>query len=374
MPEETDLKRWRNVQPLQPKPDVPLYTQLEEILREKIVGGAIAPGDMIPTELELAAMYNVSRTTARQAILNLVQEGLVYRVSGQGTFVQRRRPNKLRVVALICPFRDWYMLDLIEGIERILKAAGYELLVRNSEKNAEVEARQIHDVLQMAVAGVILWPKSPEFYLSPSAEIEALLASSVPTVVVNQFVAHANSVHTDHFGGGYLVGTHLAALGYQRIGFVTTHTQVSGSVQERLRGMREALANRELDTGNALCFTGWPDEPRFAAWLNDVQPEALFCANDFLALEVMHALSSKGLQIPGDVAVVGYDDISLTSAVRPALTTVRQDFKDMGLSAARLLVQRLQNAAEKPQHMVLPVTLQVRSSCGSADKAAAKVR
>lgn len=279
MSADTRQNPWGDARPLKPRSDVPLYLQLEEILREKIASGILTPGDMLPTELEVASLYDVSRTTARQAILNLVQEGLVYRVSGQGTFIQRRKPNTLKAVALICPFRDWYMPDLIDGIERTLKASRYELLVRNSEKDARVEAEQIHDVLDMEVAGVILWPKSPEFHLTPSEEVRALLSSSVPTVVVNQPSPRVSSVHTDHFGGGYLVGVHLASRGYNRIGFVTTHIRVSGSVQERLAGMREALVNKDLATDDALCFSGWPDENRFAAWLKEEQPEAVFCAD-----------------------------------------------------------------------------------------------
>lgn len=360
---DSQQDRWRDVRPLAPKPDAPLYQQLEDILRDKISSGSLSPGDMLPTELDLAKLYEVSRTTARQAVLNLVQEGLVYRVSGQGTFVQRRRP-KLRVVVLICPFRDWYMPDLIDGIERTLKASGYELLVRNSEKDADVEAQQIHDVLDMAVAGVILWPKSPEFHLAPSDEIQSLFSSTVPTVVVNQPSSQVSSVHTDHFGGGYLVGAHLDSLGYERLGFVTTHVRVSGSVHDRLGGMREALANRGLALDEALCFTGWPNEARFGAWLEQEKPDALFCANDFIALEVMASLTNRGIRVPQDVAVVGYDDISVASTVQPSLTTVRQDFKGMGRSAARLLLEQMQNQGDKMRHLILPVTLQVRTSCG----------
>lgn len=356
---------WSDARYLTALDGIPLHEQLRTILRDKMKRGLLQPGDMLPREIELALAYGVSRTTARRALLDLVQEGLLRRVPGKGTYVQQGRSTELRAIALICPFLQWYMTDLIEGIERAARSEGYELVVRNSQKRADVEARQIEEVTQMAVAGVILWPKTPEFAASPSQAVKELLSGPTPVVVVDQTAAGVDSVTADNFGGAYLLGQHLLQLGRTRIGFVVHHTRLPITLQARWEGLVEALHNVGGESAEALLFDGWSDRERFLTWFAKEHPDALFCANDFIALEVLGMLAQRGVSVPGDVAVVGFDDIPLAASIFPPLTTVWQDFRSIGQSAGRLLVDRIRTPSRPAKHITLPVQLRVRASCGT---------
>lgn len=342
----------------------PLHQQLREMIRSRILSGQIGTGDLLPPEIELAQVYGVSRTTIRRALLDLTQEGLLYRVPGQGTRVQRKRSSALKAVALICPFMHWYMLDVIDGIESVVKSQGLELVVRNSGKNAEVEAQQINELLEMSVAGIVLWPKTPEFDSSPSSAVSRLQDGSVPMVVIDQYATKVDTVNTDNFGGAYVMGNHLLNVGHNRIGFVTDHQHLPSTVQYRWDGLQESLRNHDLPINPHLLFQKWGDKEAFADWFAQEQPDALFCANDFLALEAVSLLTHMNVRIPEDVAVVGYDDLPLAASVHPPLTTIKQDFRAVGQSAGRLLVRKVAEPGLPPRHIVLPVQLQVRQSCG----------
>ncbi|HET7559770.1 MAG TPA: GntR family transcriptional regulator, partial [Limnochordia bacterium] len=151
---------WPDAGELSPHARTPLYQQLEDLIRSRIADGRLGPGDMLPPELDLAERFGVSRTTIRQALGALVQEGMLSRTAGRGTFVERSRPQGLHAVALVCPFTQWYMGDLIHGLERVLKSAGYELIVRNSQHSAEAEVCELEQLQSLDVAGVVLWPES----------------------------------------------------------------------------------------------------------------------------------------------------------------------------------------------------------------------
>src|SRR5690606_31557083 len=120
----------------------------------------------------------------RRALLDLTQEGLLHRVPGSGTYVQRTKRGRVQVIVLLCTFLHWYMTDIIDGSESVVGAEGYELSVRNSSQRADVEARHIQEVMEMSVSGIILWPRGSEFSKSPSNAVRSLLRGTVPAVVV----------------------------------------------------------------------------------------------------------------------------------------------------------------------------------------------
>lgn len=356
---------WADAKPLTEQRNRPLHQQLRGLIREKILSGQLVDGALIPPEVELAQLYGVSRTTARHAILELVREDLLHRVPGQGTFVRRQASRSLRPVTVICSFLDLYIPELIDGIEGVLSKSGYDLLIRNSKKDVHLEANHIQEAFKVGSAGVILWPKSPEFGTVPSKALQDLFVSSIPVVIVDQFVAGRNAVTSDHFGGAYLLANHLIDRGYSRIGFVTHHAHLPPSVQARWNGLKEASLNAGLALEPSFLFRNWPNTTDFEAWLDARRPEVLMCANDITAIEVMSLLPRLGVRVPEDMGVAGYDDIPLAATFHPPLTTVKQDFRAIGQSAARMLLNCFQRPDTAPTHLSLPVQLQVRASCGA---------
>src|SRR5690606_24875608 len=160
-----------------------------------------------------------------------------------------------------------------------------------------------------------------------------------------------DSVTTDDFGGGYLVGEHLLRSGRTRLGFVAEGRSLPHSVQSRWNGLHEAMDNRGAPAGGRRLFTDWPDEAALVRWIEDERIDAVLCGNDRVALGVLNALSGCGIAVPERVAVVGYDDILMSEFAHPPLTTVRQEFRAVGQSAGRLLVQRMRKFCGPPRHV-----------------------
>ena len=345
------------------EPDQPLYQRLKRAILQNIEDGTLCPGDSLPPEIELASLYAVSRTTMRRALSELTEEGFLQRVPGQGTFVRQSNPSSLEVVALVCPFHHSYMNRLAAGITKGLKSEGYELIIRDSELDLELEARQIESVINTKVKGIILWPANSKVSGTNPRTIELLSKTSHPSVIVDQYIDGLDTVTTDHYGGGYLLGKHLTENGYERMALVTNHLSLPTSVQARWQGFQEALYHGDLEPLPHSLFTDWPNG--FHDWLKSFRPDALFCASDFIAVEVIGHLGKAGIRVPEDIAVVGYDDIPSASSMIPPLTTVRQDFYAVGLSVARLLKRRIQNPSAPYKHVTLPVEVKVRTSCGS---------
>lgn len=358
----TDLT-WIDREALMREPNQPLYQRLKRAILQNIEDGTLCPGDGLPPEIELASLYAVSRTTMRRALSELTEEGFLQRIPGQGTFIRQSNPSSLEVVALICPFHQSYMNRLAAGITKGLKSDGYELIIRDSELDLELEARHIESVINTKVKGIILWPANSKISGANPRSIKLLSEAPHPSVIVDQYTDGLDTVTTDHYGGGYLLGKHLAANGYERMALVTNHLSLPTSVKARWEGFQEALYHSELEPLANSLFTGWPNG--FHEWLEGFRPDALFCASDFIAVEVIGYLSKAGIRVPEDIAVVGYDDIPSASSMIPPLTTVRQDFYAVGLSVARLLKRRIQNPSVPYQHVTLPVEIQVRASCGS---------
>ncbi len=355
--------KWIDREALSRGPEYPLHQRLKNAILCKIKDSTLIPGDLLPPEIELASLYGVSRTTMRRALSELAKDGFLERTPGKGTFVKQSNSSNLEVVALICPFHQSYMNKLASGITKGLKSEGYELIIRDSEHDLELEAREIESVINMKVQGIILWPTNSKASGANPRSIELLSRTSHPSVIVDQYIDGLDTVTTDHYGGGYLLGKHLAANGYSRMAFVTNHLTLPTSVRARWEGFQEALYHNELRPAANSLFTGWPND--FEHWLKTFRPDALFCATDFIAVEVISYLNKAGIRVPEEIAVVGYDDIPSASSMLPPLTTVHQDFYAVGLSVASLLKRRIRKPSAPSKHVTLPVEVQVRASCGT---------
>jgi LacI family transcriptional regulator len=159
---------------------------------------------------------------------------------------------------------------------------------------------------------------------------------------------------------------HLIGLGHRRIGFITGREDV-GAARQRLTGFRDAMTRAGLTIRDRDVVTGDFEEPRgyeAARELleRDEPPTAIFASSDLAALGVVRAARDLGLQVPGDLSIVGFDDLPEASWVVPALTTVRQPLRDMGRVAVRRLMSMLDDPDQPPATIVLDTELLVRGS------------
>ncbi|MEZ4606067.1 MAG: substrate-binding domain-containing protein, partial [Deinococcales bacterium] len=191
---------------------------------------------------------------------------------------------------------------------------------------------------------------------------------SVPVVMIDHRGSTVNlpAIDVDNYRGARLATEHLIALGHQSIGFITGKFEASLS---RLRGYQEALLNANLVFDEALIQTGDFTQPSGFKAANKLlalgkPPTAIFAANDLSAFGVMEAIKEKGLKIPHDISVIGFDDIPMASQVYPALTTIRQPLLEMGVAAARMILAKLKGVEPPSKRITLSTELIRRASTG----------
>jgi DNA-binding LacI/PurR family transcriptional regulator len=357
------------------------YAQLMSYFRERILDGSLPAGARLPTELELAAEHQISRGTVRQAMSALVNEGLLERVRGRGTFVRPLLPIASPVpraaerrIGLVLAHSSGSQLDLdiLIGVEHAAKSRGYQVSFAYAEESLEELDRDITRLRADKIAGMIIFPVSDATY---DESIWRLAADRVPFVLVDRYFPDLDSdyVVADNLGGGYRATEHLLILGHRRVGFVYSSkgTLLTTSVRDRWQGYRRALLEYGQHYDEQLVFQ-WPDRSNADSvgtsdqlLLREGRPTAIFAVSDSVALELLQAAQRVGLRVPEDLALVGFDDLSFAAHLSPPLTTVAQPRMDLGLRAGHLLINRIEGQGNLPRHIELPTSLIVRESCGA---------
>lgn len=261
--------------------------------------------------------------------------------------------------ALLPDLHGEYFSELIRGIDQAARAAGLHLLVSSSHGNADEAAAALR-AMNGRVDGLLM--------MSPHVDADFLahnLPSSLPAVLVNAGTDLTGQVRfvVDNFGGAKAMTRHLASAGRTRIAFVGGPPG-NDEAEERLRGYRAGLragAREIVLEGDFTEASGHAAGLRIARM--KPPPNAVFCANDMMALGCLAALGEAALQVPGDIALGGFDDIPIARYVTPALTTIRVPIAALGAAALDALVKTVKHPASRTPYMtVLPVDLVVRGS------------
>ncbi len=361
---------------------VALYAQLIAHFREQILDGTLPPGSRLPSELESAERFGVSRGTVRQAMSVLVNEGLVKRIQGRGTFVRTRvapvaqdQPTVgtgKRIGVLLSYAVSELDLSMLAGVQATARARGYQVSFAYTEESAEQQTRDIDWLRSDHVLGLIIYPLSDITY---DESIWSLKAEEFPFVLLDRYFPDLNTdfVTADNEGAGYRATQHLIILGHRRISFAHSFvgTLLTTSVRDRYTGYRRALREYGVgfDESFVYSFPRWPQDelhnPCDEFLARSDGPTAIVTSTDGLAIEIVHSAQRVGRRVPEDLAIVSVDNLSLSSAMHPPLTTVAQPAREMGVSAANLLINRIEGQGGPPQHIALPTTLIVRASCGA---------
>lgn len=350
----------------------PLYLQLKTILQRRIEAGELQPGDMLPSLRQLCAQYQVSSITARRAVQELIAEGRLQSQQGIGTFVTaHNRRSRLALVILGFYEQEWrrnstIFGDLIGGAATV--AWEHEALLSVSRVDpARRTADVLASILDERFFDGLLIRTLPDVSV---ADLQPVLAAGLPYVVIKRHIPGlpVNCVVVDDAGAAYRATAHLIGHGRRRIAFVCPLAATVGRAREQ--GYRRALAEHGLPYDAALvpATADWFEERGYAA-LRELMalpqpPDAVFAAGDMLAMGTYRAAAELGLSIPGDLAVVGYDDIPAAATLQPPLTTVRTSYYDFGARATELLLDLIAGRALAPQRVELEAPLVVRESCG----------
>lgn len=362
------------------QPDIerqPMHRQLAAILRRQIDSGESAPGSRLPTEHELAARYGISRATVRHALGALAAEGAIDRQVGRGTFVTRPQtpPSAGGLLGVVFTrLKGLFLLSVLAGVQRAAAAQGYTLAVETSEHRRGAEEEAIGRLRARGALGVLLEP-SP-LCATPPAVLAALAATGFPLACVDRYLPTVPLpwVASDNLSGGQALASHLLRLGHRRLAFLLPREQATTAVRERVRGVEAALAAHGLNAADLvrLPLCGPATEsvvPLLRQALDRLtelplaeRPTAILCGNDDLASELLVLLRERGLSVPGDLAVTGFDDLPFAEWVEPALTTIRQDAEGMGQAAVIALLAAMRTRGAARQGLRLPVELRIRGS------------
>lgn len=296
------------------------------------------------------------REKNRQKVLDAIKE-LGYHPNAAARSLAR---GKTGIIGLIVTtLQDSFFDAVVKELNEVLALHGYYLAISVSTGIASDESHYL--IQEDRVDGLIL--------LSPMEEdnyIVELKKRGIPYVLIdNQKPENDNfSVTIDNFKGGYAAASHLLDNGHTSIAHLCGQ-EMFRSTRERRDGFMQALSERglapfEIVNGDFEIGFGYETAVR---WLKEGQlPQAVFAGDDNIALGVVNALMEAGVQVPGQVAVVGYDDQTISSQLHPYLTTVRQPADRIGIAAADMLLKRIDGTMKRGANLKIDPELIVRES------------
>ena len=235
-----------------------------------------------------------------------------------------------------------FFTDVAQGIELAAEKANVSLFICNSNNSGTREESHLGHLMQQRVQGILLTPVDPE-----ADTIDLVAERGVPLVIVDRTRNDTRfcSVAVDDVLGGRLALEHLVDLGHSRVAYIGGPDSL-GQVRDRLAGAREAWAAAGLPAEDLVVLPtaalsvadGRGAGERLAGMPARTRPTAAFCGNDLVALGLLQQVIGSGRSVPGDLAIVGYDDIEFAAAAAVPLTSVRQPRQELGRTAAELLL------------------------------------
>lgn len=330
-----------------------------------------APKTGRPTIIDVAASAGVSKSLVslvmrgsqnvseekRTLVLAAATE-LGYRANGAARSLVQRRSHLLGV--LLSDLHNPFFAEVIDGVQAEAGEQGYGTIMTVVDRGAHAEQRALDQLLELRSDGLIL--------ASPMLDTSGISSASkeVPVVLVarRSRISTIDSVSNDDPTGAALIVDHLADLGHQRIAHIDGG-EAAGAA-ERRKGYKRSMERRGLERFIQTVPGSYSDEGgrQGIATLFDGPnpPTAVFVANDFAALGALSALDERGLRVPDDVSVVGYDNTALAAVSQIHLTTVDQPRPDMGRTAVKLVLERVLGRREIARHVLIPPTLVVRGT------------
>jgi LacI family transcriptional regulator len=305
----------------------------------------------------------VAPPTRRKVNAAIKALGFVRNESARQLRAGRSRTIGLVVLDVSNPF----FTDVARGVEEEAASSGLALILCSSHERPDKQHRYLELLAEHRVQGVLI---------TPVGEVDGQLAQlqqrGIPVILVDHRSPSGGqcSVAVDDVLGGDLAVTHLLRAGHERIAYIggpLALRQVSdrrdGAVRALARTGRQARGLRVIETAANNVAAGRLAGEAIAARPVRQRPTAAFCANDLIALGLLQAMTGLGLRVPGDLAIVGYDDIEFAAAAAVPLSSVRQPRQLLGRTAARLLLEEAAGAGPHQHRQVLfDPELEVRRS------------
>ena len=332
-----------------------------------------------PTILDVAERAGVSKSlvslvmrepervsdASREAVLQAAAE-LGYRPNAVARSLVQRRTMVFGVV--VSDLHNPFFADVADGIEEAAIQHGYRAMLSSGYLDPKRERKAIETMLELRVDGLIMLGSMVKV-----AKIEKVAATLPVTLLGRQTRSKVlDSVAVDDSAGAMQAIDHLVSLGHEKI--VHIHAGTASGAPRRRSGYEKAMRRHGLEprlVKGAFTESGGAAAMREVLESGDV-PTAVFAPNDFAALGAMEVIDKAGYSIPGDISLVGYDDLTIAGLPRIALTTIGQPSADLGAGAVQLLLERLEDDRAVSRHVVVPPHLVIRETTGLANTAAVR--
>jgi LacI family transcriptional regulator, repressor for deo operon, udp, cdd, tsx, nupC, and nupG len=276
---------------------------------------------------------------------------------------QLRKLETKTILVVVPDITNTFFSKVLRGIEHVAIENDYEVLLGDTGNNIERESGYLNILRQRKADGMIMLTARLE-----ARELEEI-ASEFPVVLACEYLEGSTipTVSIDNISSARKATEYLIHLGHRRIGFISGPLNVILS-RDRLKGFQQAMAQHGIPVESLLVQegdfsfeSGYNMMMKFLAL--DQPPTAVFASNDEMAIGAIKAIKSRGLRVPDDISVVGFDDIQFASIYEPALTTISQPMFEIGKKAMELLIKLINKDKLEKSQYILEDQLVIRETC-----------
>ncbi|MFB9328329.1 GntR family transcriptional regulator [Paenibacillus aurantiacus] len=385
---------------------VPLYQKIQDYIRELIDTEGLKEGERIPTEKELMERFNVSKITVVNALTGLANEKIITRVPGRGSFVSDKKAadhgasssaaaasalsaqagggskslaeggGRTGIIGLVMPsIYDFFAIRLLDGVSTALEEEGYRIMILLSGGVLEKEKEAIKTLKAIGAEGLLIFPVDEEQY---NEEILAMKFTGFPFVLIDRYLpgVETHYIAADGRLGTSLAVEHLWELGHREIAICSDSPLQTVTVQERIEGYMSTLKTKGALINPAHMITDFTVEnvnlqdmkshPLYRYIANQMAT-AYITLNGRLAVQIYQMAKQAGLDVPGDVSIVSFDDPTSIVEEFSSFTHIKQFEYEIGFRAAEKLIEIIQEDGKpsgKFTKTLLEPELAVRQTSG----------
>jgi len=322
----------------------------------------------------VAEKAEVSVNTASRAInnkpdINLETKKRVLQIAKELGYVRNATAVALRtrktgtIGVVIADNRNPFYAEVLSGMEEAAREKNYHIILANTQRDYQKEEEAINLLLAKRVDGLLIAPVQDR-----DDDIKNLIDANIPFVVVGRDFKNieVDAIYNDEVKGGFLATEYLIKKGHKRIALIDGFLYKSPA-KGRLEGYKKALNKYRISLDESLISVGDINiedgyERTKQMLEKNLDFTAIFAYNDMMAFGAMQAIKEKGLRIPEDIGLIGYDDILFSSLISPALTTIRLKKQELGVKSVKLLFSRINGNRKKTKKVMLGVELVVRET------------
>lgn len=325
---------------------------------------AKATGFSITTVSKVLNNYPDVGQKTREKILKTVDE-MGYFPSSYARTLTTKKSYTLGVIymeSLGIGLKHSFFSGVIQSFKQVVELEGYDL-VFIANKIGDEKKSYVDHFRYRGVDGVVVFSSEND-----DDELEKLIASDLPSVIIDLDSSKTNVVYSDNYQGTELALKYLLDLGHEKIAHIAGHQNTFSGI-ERMKGFLKAMKRLDLTippsyivNGGFFSIEGGKEAMQQLLVLNE-RPTAVFAGSDTMALGAIKAIEAAGLRVPEDISIIGYDNVEWSDYITPRLTTVKQDRDKIGARAAEILLNSINGEGNNYTKEIVPVTLIKRDSC-----------